>query len=143
MPRNIHSAAALCLLARSGSLCVLATSSVVAKQKSAAPTMKQKSITPTDQTPTNKKDCLDVSQTPYGQAETLSKQTKQIIPREFVRVASNLVEFFGAEDFAKARISIDWMNTCLKNFTKDYKLGFCSRNKNYFCGIDPKSDGCL
>jgi hypothetical protein len=122
---------------------VLATSSVVAKQKSVAPTMKQKSITPIDQTPTNKKDCLDVSQTPYGQVETLSKQTKQIIPREFVRVAANLDEFCGAEDFDKARISIDWMNTCLKNFTKYYKLGFCSRNKNYFCAIDPQSEACL
>jgi short-subunit dehydrogenase involved in D-alanine esterification of teichoic acids len=64
-------------------------------------------------------------------------------PREFARVAANLDEFCGEENFEKARISIDWMNTCLKNFTKDYKLGFCSRNKNYFCAVYPQSEGCL
>jgi hypothetical protein len=83
---------------------------------------------------------------PFDQGEKslasgpLSRRTKQIIPRELARVASNLDE---SEDFEKARISIDWMNTCLKNFTKDYKLGFCSRNRSYFCAIDPQSDGCL
>jgi len=79
----------------------------------------------------------------YRKAESLSKRTKQIIPREFARVAANLDEFCGEENFEKARISIDWINTCLKNFTKDYKLGFCSRNKNYFCAVFPQSEGCL
>jgi hypothetical protein len=96
-----------------------------------------------DDTPTNKSDCLAVSQTLYRQAERLSKRTKQIIPREFARVATNLDEFCGEENFEKARISIDWMNTCLKNFTTDYQLGFCSRNKNYFCAVYPQSEGCL
>jgi hypothetical protein len=127
---NIHLAAALCLLAASGSLCVLATSSVVAKQKSVAPTMKQKSITPIDETPTNKRDCLDVPNALWAGGEP--KRTKQIIPREFVHVASNLDEFCGAENFEKGRISIDWMNTCLKNFTKDYKLGF-KEQKLFLC----------
>ena len=49
----------------------------------------------------------------------------------------------GEEDFEKARISIDWMNTCLANFAADYKLGFCTRDKSYFCAINPRSDGCL
>jgi hypothetical protein len=62
----------------------------------------------------------------------LSKRTKQIIPREFTRVASNLDESCGEEDFDKGRISIDWMNTCLANYTKDYSLGFCPRDKNLF-----------
>jgi hypothetical protein len=92
-----------------------------------------------------------VSQTLYREAERLSKrtkqiiprETKQIIPREFARVAANLDEFCGEENFENARISIDWMNTCLKNFTKDYKLGFCSRNKNYFCAVYPQSEGYL
>jgi hypothetical protein len=79
------------------SLCVFMTSSAVAK----------------DDTPTNKSDCLAVSQTLYRQAERLSKRTKQIIPREFARVAANLDEFCGEENFEKARIRIDWMNTCL------------------------------
>jgi len=108
-------------------LCVFMTASAVAR----------------DDTPTNKSDCLAVSQTLYRQAERLSKRTKQIIPREFAQVAANLDEFCGEENFEKARISIDWMNTCLKNFTKDYKSGFCSRNKNYVCAVYPQSEGCL
>jgi hypothetical protein len=152
MLRNIHIAATLCFLAVSASLWSFATSSVAAKhrsvtstgkQRSGTPTTKQKPDIPTDRTPTNTNDCLAMSQALYGQAETLSRRTKQIIPRELARVASNFDESCGEEDFEKARISIDWMNTCLKNFTKDYKLGFCSRNKSYFCAIDPQSDGCL
>jgi hypothetical protein len=85
------------------SLCVFMTSPVVAK----------------DNTPTNKRDCLALLPTLYRKAESLSKRTKQIIPREFARVAANLDEFCGEENFEKARISINWMNTCLKNFTKD------------------------
>ena len=98
---------------------------------------------PTDQTPTNKNDCLTVSQILYGRAEALSKRGKQAVPREFTRVASNLDESCGEEDFEKARISIDWMNTCLANYTKDYSLGFCTRDKSYFCAINPRSDACL
>ena len=63
-----------------------------------------------------------------------------MIPREFARVACNLDESCGEEDF---KISIEWMNTGLENFTKDYQLGFCSRNKRYFCAIDAKSEGCV
>jgi len=83
------------------------------------------------------------TQTLYRKAESLERRTKHMIPREFARGAANLDEFCGEENFEKARISIDWMNTCLKNFTKDYKLGFCSRNKNYFCAVYPQSEGCL
>jgi hypothetical protein len=142
MPRRFRMTTALCLLAASGAFCVLATSSVVAKHRSST-AAKQKSVAPTPRTPTDKNDCVAVSQSFYGQAKTLSRRAKQIIPREFERVASNLDEFCGEEDFEKARISIDWMDTCLQNFTKDYKLGFCSRSKSYFCAIDPRSDGCL
>jgi hypothetical protein len=42
------------------------------------------------------------------------------------------------EEFEKARISIDWMNTCLQNL--NYKTEFCSRNGSYFCAVDPQSD---
>jgi hypothetical protein len=158
MLRKPRMAAAVCFLAALGSLCVFATSSVAAKHKSSAAakhrsvTAKQRSVTPTpkqrpvvatDQTPTNKNDCLTVSQILYGRAEALSKGAKQAIPREFTRVASNLDESCGEEDFEKARISIDWMNTCLTNYTKDYSLGFCTRNKGYFCTINPRSDACL
>jgi hypothetical protein len=128
MPKNYRT---FCFLVALGLLCLFAISSAVAEQS------------PTVQTPTNKADCVAVSQALYSRAETLSKRTKKIIPREFVRVAANLDEFCAGGDFEKARISIDWMNTCLKNFTKDYKLGFCSRNKSYFCSIDSQSDGCL
>jgi hypothetical protein len=93
--------------------------------------------------PVSLKECAATSKALYGQAEALSKRSKQIIPREFARVAANLDDYCDGEDFEKARISIDWMNTCLKNFTKNYNLGFCSRNKSYFCALDPQSDACL
>jgi hypothetical protein len=150
MPRNIYMAATLGFLA-AGPLCVVATSSVASKHRSVSSAGKQRSVTPTtkpkpdirtDRAPTNTNDCLAVSQALYRQAEILSRRTKQVIPREFSRAASNLDESCGEENFEKARISIDWMNTCLKNFTKDYKLEFCSRNKSYFCAIDPQSDAC-
>ena len=141
----------LCFLAAS----VFATSFVAAKHqkhnshtrttkhRAVALPGKRNSAVSTDRTPINKNDCIAVAQALYEQAKTLSKRTRQIIPREFSRVASNLNESCGEEDFDKAWISIDWMNTCLKNFTKDSTFGFCSRNKSYFCAIDAKSEGCL
>jgi hypothetical protein len=148
-------AAAICFVA-AGSLCLLATSSEAAKrssasakhksvtkQRSGSPTAKQKPDVPTDRTPTNKDVCLAVAQALYGRAASLSKRTKLIIPREFRSVTANLDESCGEEDFEKARISIDWMNTCLANYTTDYSLGFCTRNKTYFCGINPWSEACL
>jgi hypothetical protein len=156
MLRRPRTAAALCFVAALGSLCVFATSSDAAKQRSSNAAKhraaKQRPVIPaakpaptvaTDQTPTNKNDCLTVSQILFGRADTLSKRAKQAIPREFTRVVSNLDESCGEEDFEKARISIDWMNTCLANFAADYKLGFCTRDKSYFCAINPRSDGCL
>jgi hypothetical protein len=97
---------------------------------------------PTARTPVDKHDCIALSQAFYQQAKSLSVRTKQTMPKEYERVASNLDEFCGEEDFDKARISIDWMDTCLQNFTKDYKLEFCSRTQSYFCAIGPQSDGC-
>ena len=151
---NIPKTASLYFLAALGLLCVVATSAVAAKHakhRSDTATAKHKAVSPakqtpvisTDRTPTNKNECLAVAEALYGRAETLSKRAKQVIPREFARVASNLDESCGEEDFNKAWISIKWMNTCLENFTKDYQLDFCSRNKGYFCAIDAKSEGCL
>ena len=109
--------------------------SEVAKQETAAPI-------PT--TPADKDECIRLSQVFYGQAKTLSRRTKQRIPREFERVIGNLDQFCGEEEFDKARVAIDWMSTCLQNFNKDYQIGgFCSRDKSYFCAVDPRSDGCL
>ena len=145
MPPNFYRTASLYFLAAVSSLCVLATSSVAAKQpkhRSVTPTAKQEPVR-TDRTPRNKNECLALAQALYGQAKALSKRTKQVVPREFTRVASDLDESCGEEDFNKAWISIEWMNGCLNNFTKDYELGFCSRNEGYFCAIDPKSDACL
>ena len=93
--------------------------------------------------PANQKECAATSKALYRQAEALAKRTKQIIPRELDRVSANLDDYCAGGDLEKARISIDWMNTCLKNFTKNYDLGFCSRSKSYFCAVDPQSDGCL
>lgn len=169
MPRSSCTTVALCVLAAAGSLCVFASSSAVGKHRSSvvakhhgssiavkrktrhkssvamkhksSVVAKEKSVT--SRTPVDKHDCITVAQTFYKQAITVSSRIKQTIPREFERVVSKLDEFCGEEEFEKARISIDWMDTCLKNFTKDDKLGFCSRNKSYFCSIDPQSDGCL
>jgi hypothetical protein len=156
MLRRPRIAAALCFVAAVASLCVVATESDAARYRSgkhrsvttkprAPPAAKEKPkpAVATDQTPTNKNDCLTVSQTLYERAEALSKRAKQSVPREFTRVASNLDESCGEEDFDKARISIDWLNTCLANYTKDYSLGFCTRDKSYFCAINPRSDACL
>jgi hypothetical protein len=155
MLRRPRTAAALCFVAVLASLCVAATESEAARYRSGkhrsvtksrpAPAAKEKPkpAVATDQTPTNKNDCLTVSQTLFERAEALSKRGKQSVPREFTRVASNLDESCGEEDFDKARISIDWLNTCLANYNKDYSLGFCTRDKSYFCAIGPRSDACL
>jgi len=127
------------------SLSALATSPVAAKpakdRSVVVPTPKQGPVR-TDLTPRNKNECLAVAQTLNEQAKKLSQETKQGVPREFARVASNLDHSCGAEDFNKAWISIEWMNGCLNNFTKDAELGFCSRNEGYSCAIDPRSDAC-
>jgi hypothetical protein len=133
MPTRICPGAAIRLAVALGCLSVLPILSVATQPKPAAAA----------HAPGSRKDCAAASKALYGQAEALAKRSKQIIPREFERVSSNLDDYCDEGDFEKARISIDWMNTCLKNFTKSYKLGFCFRNKSYFCAIDPRSDGCL
>ena len=92
--------------------------------------------------PASRKECAATSKALYRQAQALAKRTKQIIPRELDRVSANLDDYCDGGDFEKARVSIDWMNTCLKNFTKNYDLGFCSRSKSYFCAVDPQSEAC-
>jgi hypothetical protein len=109
-----------------------------AKRKSLV-AAKQVPVTATPRTPLNKGDCIDAAQAFYSRAQTLSRQKNQTIPREFELVVSKLDEFCGEEEFEKARISIDWMNSCLQKFTKD----FCSRDRGYFCAIDPESEECL
>ena len=106
-----------------------------------APTPKQAPVR-TDLTPRDKNDCLAVAQTLNEQVKRLAQQTKRGIPSEFTRVASDLNRSCGAEDFDKAWISIDWMNGCLDNFTKDVELGFCSSNEGYSCALNPRSDAC-
>ena len=146
MPRSPPMAAALCILATLGSLWVLAALPVAAKpakNRSVMVPAAKPGAVPTDRTPTNRNNCLAVAHALNEQAKTLSKRTKQGIPREFTRVASDLDATCGEEDFGKAWISIEWMNGCLNNFTKDYELGFCSKNEGYACAIAPRSDGCL
>ena len=141
MPRSSCKEAALGLLAVTGLLLMLAAPPAMAKR---VKHVREKPVTaPTARTPTYKTDCIALSQAFYGHAKTLARRAKQSIPREFMRVVTNLDEFCGEEDFEKARISIDWMDTCLKTFTKDYESGACSRSRSYFCAIDPASDGCL
>jgi hypothetical protein len=143
--RNPRLANTRYILAVVCSLCVLAISPVAAKpakdRSTVVPTPKQGPVR-TDLTPRNRNECLAVAQALNEQAKKLSQQTKQGVPREFTRVASNLDHSCGAEDFKKAWISIEWLNGCVKNFTKDAELGFCSRNEGYSCALDPRSDAC-
>jgi hypothetical protein len=97
----------------------------------------------TDRTPRDKNECLAVAQALNEQARKLSQQSRQGVPREYTRVASDLGQSCGKEDFNKAWISIEWMNGCLDNFNKDAELGFCSRNEGYTCAIGSGSDACL
>ena len=126
------------------SLFALANSSVVArpaKNTPVAPRPKQ-ALVRTDLTPRDKNECLAVARTLNDQAKKLSQQTKRGIPRELTRVAADLDHSCGEDDFGKAWISIEWMNGCLNNFTKDVELGFCSRNEGYSCALSPQSDAC-
>jgi hypothetical protein len=145
MLRNPRLASALYFLAVLCSLFVLATSPVEAKPAKntspMVPTPKQGPVR-TDLTPRNKSECFAVAQTLNERAKKLAHQTKQGAPREFARVASDLDHSCGEENFNKAWISIEWMNGCLQNFTKDRELGFCSRNEGYACAINPRSEPC-
>jgi hypothetical protein len=100
---------------------------------------KQVPVTATPGAPLNKEDCIEAAQGFYARAQTISRQKNQLIPQEFQLVISKMDELCGKEEFEKARISMDWMNLCLQKFTKDS----CSRDKSYFCAIDPKSKECL
>ena len=136
---------AVCFLAALGSLCALTISPVTAKPaKNRSPVALSAKQGPvrTDLTPRNKNECLAVAQTLNGQAKRLSQQTKRGIPREFTRVASDLNRSCGIEEFDRAWISIEWMNGCLNNFTKDAELGFCSSNEGYSCALNPNSNAC-
>lgn len=149
MLRNTQITAAFSLLAALGLLCAASSPSIAAKHRKhriaarhqSSSAVKEPPVAATPRTPVDKADCISLSQALYKQAETASRRGKQSVPKEFKSVASNLDEFCGEEDFAKARISIDWMNTCLQNFSKDTPE-FCSRNKSYYCAIGAQSESC-
>ena len=86
--------------------------------------------------------CQTIGTKLYQRAEDFKKRFRLEIPREFARVSADLDEFCEGNNFKKARVSINWMETCLKNYRKPYKHGFCQRRKTYFCTIDKESDAC-
>jgi hypothetical protein len=93
--------------------------------------------------PTDPAACSKLNEQLYAWAEAQEKKNKKlIIPREFARVSADLDEACGDKDFKKAQIALDWMNNCIKNYTKPYKLGFCQRDKKYFCAVLPGTDAC-
>ena len=92
--------------------------------------------------PTNKDECLKVSEDLYAGAARAGKRTHIVVPREFFRVASNLDDFCEQGDFQKAAVSIEWMETCIRNLRKKYSEGFCRRTKRYFCATFPELEGC-
>ena len=96
----------------------------------------------TPRTPNDKDECITLSQAFYEQGQSVYRRMKLSLSREFVRVASDLDQFCGEEEFDKARISINWMNACLQNLSKDWKTESCSRDKTYLCAINAQSEGC-
>ena len=92
------------------------------------PTPKQGPVR-TDLTPRDKNECLAVAQALNEQARKLSQQSRQGVPREYTRVASDLGQSCGKEDFNKAWISIEWMNGCLDNFNKDGRVGLLFKKR--------------
>jgi hypothetical protein len=163
MPRRSCLVAAPCVFALLlGSVGLFATSSAVAKHKSSAAAKRHSSAAakhrskkhnsaakeepvtnPQPRTPVDTYDCITLAQAFYVRAEKLSKRAKQTIPKDFDHVVSKLDEFCGEEEFERARISIEWMSTCLQNFTTDNKTVLCSNSATYFCALDPQSDACL
>ena len=157
MPRSRRVTALICVLALAGASYLAGTSSADARharhrsaykhkkaKSKASEVAKQETVAPTPTTPADKDECIKLSQVFYGQAKTVSRRAKQSIPREFERVIGNLDQFCGEEEFDKARVAIDWMSTCMQNFKQDYRTGgFCSRDKSYYCAVDPRSDDCL
>jgi hypothetical protein len=139
LKKPVHFLAACCVA------CVLAIPSAAAprtKSKTAASTAGQSSV-PTDRVPANKNQCAAIARTLNDRVKTLARTTRRAIPQEFTQVASDLRQSCNAENFAKARISIEWMNGCLEHFTKNAELGFCSKNEGYFCAVYPESENCL
>ena len=116
-PRLMSTISSLLLL---GSLCVLGNSPVEARPAKNTPVASPPKQAPvrTDLTPRDTNDCLAVARTLNEQVKKLARQTRRGIPPEFTRVASDLNQSCGAQEFKKAWISIDWMNGCLDNFTK-------------------------
>src|SRR5262249_45257346 len=103
--------------------------SVAVKKHKPAVVVKEEPITiPQPRTPVDKQECIAAAQAFYVKAQTLAGRTNQTITKEFQQVVSKLDEFCGEEEFEKARTSLDWMNVCLQNFTKDNRVEFCSRN---------------
>jgi hypothetical protein len=160
--------ASLCLVANSSAIAKQKSSivkkdkktSIVKKGKSIAVRKKRKSFVAKSEksvvsakeeprillqlrTPVDKHDCIAAAQVFYAKAQTVAGRTKQVIPQEFHRVLSKLDEVCGEEEFEQARISINWMNLCLENFTGDKRAEFCSTNERYFCAIDARASGCL
>ena len=116
--------------------------SVEGKKHKPSVAAKEEPITiPQPRTPVDKQECIAAAQGFYVKAQTLAGRTNQTITKEFQQVVSKLDEFCGEEEFEKARTSLDWMNVCLQNFTKDNRVEFCSRNAAYFCAV--QSDTCV
>ena len=80
------------LLAATGCLSVLASVAMAAQRKPVAAAA---------HAPASQRDCAAAAKALDRQAETLSKRTRQIIPREFARVSANLDDYCDEGDFEK------------------------------------------
>jgi hypothetical protein len=142
MHRVILLTSPICSLLLVGLLCLLGNSFVQARPAKNLPPPTKQTPVRSDLNPSNKNECLAVARTLNEQLTKLSRQTRRGKPSEFTRVGADLNQSCGAEDFDKAWISIEWMNGCLDNFTKDAELGFCSKNEGYSCALNPGSPAC-
>jgi hypothetical protein len=118
-------------------------SSASKKDKSSVAAKEEAIAIKEPRSPVDTQDCIAQARAFYKRAGATAKRAKQSIPQEFEHVISKLDEFCGEEEFDKARISLDWMQTCLQNFSKDNTAVYCSRTASYFCAIDAQSDACI
>ncbi len=116
--------------------------SAAKKSRSSVTVKREPATNPEPRTPTDKQDCIAAAQAFYEEAGKRARGMKQAIPEGFIRVVSKPDEFCGEEEFDKARASIDWMDTCLKDLADNHKTGFCSNSSGLSCAVDPQVKAC-
>jgi hypothetical protein len=103
---------ALCFLAALGALTISPVTAKPAKNRSPVALSAKQEPVRTDLTPRSKNECLTIARTLNDQAKKLSQQTKQSVSREFARVAADLDQSCGAEDYTLAHSAQNQTPVC-------------------------------